>query len=219
MGGTVFMKIVLACLYMLFSILLLPYGFNCFFLSYASKKYSPKRIDKLVNHPLVTIQLPIFNEKYVVARLINAVSYINWPRNRLQILVLDDSSDDTSRVIDEIVNQLSMEGHNMQVIRRSARDGYKAGALQNALSYTWGKYVAIFDADFLPPPNFLTDTVPLLEEEPRCARQRVAILHLFSSQIKPRHLIDRSNYNGQTTEEDLCQKRAGIPSQSGKRPR
>jgi cellulose synthase/poly-beta-1,6-N-acetylglucosamine synthase-like glycosyltransferase len=215
MGVRVFIEIILACLYMIFSLLLLPYGYNCFFLVYASKKYSPKRINKLENHPLVTIQLPIFNEKYVVVRLINAVSYINWPRDRLQILVLDDSSDDTSRVIDESVNHLSKEGHNLQVIRRSTRDGYKAGALQNALFYTWGKYVAIFDADFLPPPNFLTDTVPLLEKEPRLGlvqtrwghinRDYSKLTETFAIGIDGHHLVEQTgrsawgllmNFNG-----------------------
>ena len=147
--------------------LLLPYGYNCFYMVYASRRYRPKEITRLTNHPVVTIQLPVYNERYVVTRLIDAVLSINWPRDKLQVLVLDDSSDDTSEIIDTNVERLRTEGHDIQVIRRNGRDGFKAGALQNALNYTRGKYVAIFDADFLPPPDFLSRTVPLMEGEPR----------------------------------------------------
>lgn len=132
---------------------------------YASRKYSPIKAAGSANHPSVTIQLPIFNERYVVTRLINAVSSLNWPIDKLQILVLDDSSDETSDLIDENVDRLNSAGYHIQVVRRNGRDGFKAGALQNALYYTRGKYVTIFDADFLPPPNFLIDAVPLLEED------------------------------------------------------
>lgn len=164
-GVQVFIEIILAHLYLVFSILLLPFGFNCFFMVYASWKYNPRKFKRLANHPSVTIQLPIYNERYVVTRLINAVSSIKWPINKLQILVLDDSSDETSELIDENVNRLDSAGYHIQVVRRNGREGFKAGALQNALRYTRGKYVAIFDADFLPPPNFLIETVPILEED------------------------------------------------------
>jgi cellulose synthase/poly-beta-1,6-N-acetylglucosamine synthase-like glycosyltransferase len=132
---------------------------------YASFKYKPRKPGGLENHPVVTVQLPIFNERYVISRLMNAVCSIEWPRGRLQIQILDDSSDDTSAMIDDLVEKLRSDGHEIQTLRRETREGFKAGALKNALKHTNRKYIAIFDADFLPPPNFLQATIPLMEED------------------------------------------------------
>jgi len=156
---------ILSNLYLLFALLLLPYGYNCFYMVWASFKYKPQKPRRLENHPIVTIQLPIFNERYVVSRLLNAVSSIEWPRGKLQIQILDDSSDDTSIILDDLVQKLKLDGHEVQTLRRKTREGFKAGALQNALRFTRGKYIAIFDADFVPPSNFLRATIPLMEED------------------------------------------------------
>jgi cellulose synthase/poly-beta-1,6-N-acetylglucosamine synthase-like glycosyltransferase len=160
------MLFILVSLYVLFSALLLPYGYNCFYMVYGSYKYRSEKPIKLENHPVVTVQLPMYNERYVAHRCIRAACSLEWPRDRLQILVLDDSTDETSRIIDSEVEGFASSGLDIDVIRRETRDGFKAGALQNALKSTKGKYVALFDADFLPQPSFLHETVPLMERDP-----------------------------------------------------
>lgn len=156
----------LVLLYVLFSLLLLPYGYNCFFMVYGSKKYKTKKNDAISNHPIVTVQLPVYNERYVVSRLIKSVCTLDWPRDRLEVLVLDDSTDDTSPIIDSDVATFRSKGFDIKAVRRPERIGFKAGALQNALDYTHGKYVVVFDADFIPPHNFLTEAVSALEADP-----------------------------------------------------
>ncbi|MBN1682615.1 glycosyltransferase [Candidatus Bathyarchaeota archaeon] len=128
---------------------------------YKSPKYAP-----ILNHNLVTIQLPLFNEKHVAKRLINSVCEINWPKDKMEILVLDDSVDETTNIVDEEVKKFYEKGYNIKVIRRTNRLGYKSGALQNALQYTNGVYVAIIDADFIPPKDFLEKTVFSIESDP-----------------------------------------------------
>jgi cellulose synthase/poly-beta-1,6-N-acetylglucosamine synthase-like glycosyltransferase len=157
---------IFVALYFLFNALLLPYGYNCFFMVFAAQRYMNSPAKPVANHPIVTIQLPVYNEKYVVTRLIESVCAIDWPKDRLEILVLDDSKDDTVDIIDKEVKSYKQKGFNINVIRRLNRTGFKAGALQNALSYTHGKYIAILDADFVPPTNFLERTVAVLEADP-----------------------------------------------------
>lgn len=107
--------------------------------------------------PAVTVQLPVYNERYVVARLMEAVAAFDYPHNRLQIQLLDDSTDDTTAIIEA---KIKVCPHlNIQHIRRPERTGYKAGALQHGLAQATGEYIAIFDADFLPKPDFLKQTL------------------------------------------------------------
>ncbi|TYP92009.1 Glycosyltransferase, catalytic subunit of cellulose synthase and poly-beta-1,6-N-acetylglucosamine synthase [Fodinibius salinus] len=115
--------------------------------------------------PMVTVQLPIFNEKYVVNRLIDAVADFDWPKERFEIQVLDDSTDETVDIIAEKVQQLQSENINIKHIRRDSREGYKAGALQHGLERAKGEFTAIFDADFVPDPDFLKQTIPHFEDE------------------------------------------------------
>jgi cellulose synthase/poly-beta-1,6-N-acetylglucosamine synthase-like glycosyltransferase len=115
--------------------------------------------------PLVTVQLPIFNELYVVERLLNAVAAFIYPREKLQIQVLDDSTDETEALIESKVSELRAKGLDISHIRRTYRDGFKAGALLNGLSQASGDFIAIFDADFLPSPDFLTRTIPCFKDE------------------------------------------------------
>jgi cellulose synthase/poly-beta-1,6-N-acetylglucosamine synthase-like glycosyltransferase len=112
--------------------------------------------------PFVTIQLPIYNEVYVAQRLIDDVARIDYPADRLEIQVLDDSTDDTVNVIAERVQHWRMCGVNIHHVRREGREGYKAGALRHGLTCARGELVAIFDADFLPQPDFLRQAVPAL---------------------------------------------------------
>lgn len=109
--------------------------------------------------PLVTVQLPIYNELYVSERVISAACALEYPADKLQIQVLDDSTDETSVLISQIVEQAQAEGVNIAHIHRTARTGYKAGALAEGMETATGEFVAIFDADFVPPPDFLVRTV------------------------------------------------------------
>jgi cellulose synthase/poly-beta-1,6-N-acetylglucosamine synthase-like glycosyltransferase len=107
------------------------------------------------NLPTVTAQLPIFNERFVAARLMDAAATLNWPKEKMEIQILDDSTDDTRKIIDERLDYWQRKGINMKVLRRSHREAYKAGALNNGLTQANGEYIAIFDADFVPPSDFL----------------------------------------------------------------
>ena len=110
--------------------------------------------------PAVTIQLPIYNEFYVVERLIDAACQIDYPREQLEIQLLDDSSDETSNIVASRVEHFIKQGIDIKHIRRSSRDGYKAGALKEGLKTAKGEFIAIFDADFVPKPDFLLKTLP-----------------------------------------------------------
>jgi cellulose synthase/poly-beta-1,6-N-acetylglucosamine synthase-like glycosyltransferase len=105
--------------------------------------------------PVVTVQVPLYNEPAVAARVVDAVASLDYPRDRLEIQILDDSSDATPPIVAERVTWWRATGLNISHVRRAARDGYKAGALANGLQLAKGEFVAIFDADFLPAPNFL----------------------------------------------------------------
>jgi hypothetical protein len=112
--------------------------------------------------PLVTVQLPIRNERAVAERVMRAACALDWPRDRLQIQVLDDSDDETSAIIDRAAEALRAEGHDLAVSRRADRTGFKAGNLQSGLDSARGEYLAVFDADSQPPPDFLRRTIPHL---------------------------------------------------------
>ncbi|HLO15449.1 MAG TPA: cellulose synthase family protein [Anaerolineales bacterium] len=117
-------------------------------------------IQPLQEWPPVTVQLPIFNEKYTIERLLNAVTRLDYPADRLQIQVLDDSTDDTFDLLSKLVEEYKSRGGNIELIHRVDRTGYKAGALGNGLLTATGELVAIFDADFVPKPDWLKQTVP-----------------------------------------------------------
>jgi cellulose synthase/poly-beta-1,6-N-acetylglucosamine synthase-like glycosyltransferase len=116
----------------------------------------------------VTTQLPIYNEKNVVARLLAAVCAFDYPQDRHEIQVLDDSTDETSALVAELVQELQLLGHDIHHIRREHRKGFKAGALAEGLKVAKGEFVAIFDADFVPAADFLKQTVPFLLADDRC---------------------------------------------------
>src|SRR5271157_2481591 len=109
--------------------------------------------------PPVTIQLPLYNERYVVERLIEEVVKIQYPRELLQIQVLDDSTDDTAPFAEALVERYRALGHPIEYHHRANRHGFKAGALQEGLKTATGELVAVFDADFCPPADFLTRTI------------------------------------------------------------
>jgi len=109
--------------------------------------------------PFVTVQLPIYNEQYVVNRLIDNITKLNYPKERFEIHVLDDSTDETVQLVEAKVKEYEDKGFKIKHIRRSDRTGYKAGALKDAMRYAKGEFIAIFDADFLPKSSFLLDTM------------------------------------------------------------
>jgi cellulose synthase/poly-beta-1,6-N-acetylglucosamine synthase-like glycosyltransferase len=117
---------------------------------------APTRFEQL---PPVTIQLPLFNERYVVERLIEGVTRIEYPRDLLQVQVLDDSTDETHAFAERLVARYQAMGFPIEYHHRPNREGFKAGALQEGLKTATGELVAIFDADFVPPPDFLMRTV------------------------------------------------------------
>lgn len=114
--------------------------------------------------PLVTIQLPLYNEKYVVERLIDRVCAFDYPRDRFEIQVLDDSTDETVDLVEKKVAHYRSLGFRIEQIRRIERQGYKAGALRDAMPLARGEFIAIFDADFLPEPDFLRRTLPYFQD-------------------------------------------------------
>jgi len=115
--------------------------------------------------PIVTVQLPLYNERFVSERLLDAASRLNWPSERLEIQVLDDSDDETCRLVDEKVAWWRQRGIDITVVRRANRDGYKAGALAHGLAAARGEFIAVFDADFIPPTDFLRTTLPWLRDQ------------------------------------------------------
>lgn len=111
--------------------------------------------------PAVTVQLPIYNEQYVAERLIKSVCSLDYPIEKLQIQVLDDSDDITKDICAEQVDNFKAQGYNISLIQRDNRQGFKAGALREGLKTASGELIAIFDADFLPPSDFLKNTVSI----------------------------------------------------------
>lgn len=112
--------------------------------------------------PVVTIQLPLYNELYVTKRLIENIAQIDYPKDKLEIQVLDDSTDETTAIIQQTISNLGAQGECIKLVRREKREGYKAGALKYGMGIMKGEFVAIFDADFLPKPDFLRLTIPYL---------------------------------------------------------
>jgi cellulose synthase/poly-beta-1,6-N-acetylglucosamine synthase-like glycosyltransferase len=128
-------------------------------------KPEPKQpVDLVKEWPSVTIQLPIFNEKYTIERLLRAVTQLDYPADRLQIQVLDDSTDDTAQLVSRLVDEYKFNSVNIEWIHRDNRKGYKAGALNEGLCSATGELIGIFDADFLPNPDWLRKTVPFFHE-------------------------------------------------------
>jgi cellulose synthase/poly-beta-1,6-N-acetylglucosamine synthase-like glycosyltransferase len=157
-------------LYLLVIFGLSLYGLNSFvtailYLFSSSPAKRRKKVPVLKEWPNVTIQLPIFNEKYTVERLLRAVTKLDYPTGRLQIQVLDDSTDDTVHLVRGLVEDYKSQGVNIEWLHRTDRKGYKAGALSEGLSQATGELLAIFDADFVPKPDWLKKTVPLFQNQ------------------------------------------------------
>jgi len=146
---------------------LAAYGIHRYWLVYCYTKHRaniPVKPAEPANWPKVTIQLPIFNERYVVERLVEAISRLDYPSSLLEVQVLDDSTDETQEVARGCVERYSALGLQIHYLHRTNREGYKAGALADGLKSATGEFVAIFDADFQPSPDFLRRTLPYFSD-------------------------------------------------------
>lgn len=160
-----FFQILIFSISLVLTLLFFLYGFNHYFLLVKSHQYKKPILPTLQNRmPNVSIHLPIYNERYVVRRLISACASMaeSYGVDKVNIKILDDSNDETVQEIDEIVNEYRVKGINLEVLRRDNRTGFKPGALQIALENTPEDYIAIFDADFIPAQDFLSRTIPYL---------------------------------------------------------
>ncbi len=157
---------VILIIYILALIYILGFSFMQFHLLYYYKK-NISRLPELQKTlrvtsdvPFVTIQLPVFNERYVIERLIDCMAGLDYPQDRFEIQILDDSTDDTTALAERKAEHYRKAGFRIEVVRRPDRKGYKAGALQYGMKTAKGEFIAIFDADFLPEKDFLQKTIP-----------------------------------------------------------
>ena len=144
-------------------VVLATYGIHRYFLVYNFYKHRrnvPGPPPQIAVWPKVTVQLPIYNERYVTERLVEAAAQFDYPRELLQVQVLDDSTDETQAIARDCVERYHALGVPVEYIHRNNREGFKAGALQKGMETASGEFVAIFDADFIPPADFLRRTVP-----------------------------------------------------------
>jgi len=149
--------------YFFVAIILAVYGWHRYYLVYLymrNKDKEPTQGPALDPLPVVTIQLPLYNEMYVADRLIDSVCRIDYPRELLEIQVLDDSVDETQSVASQAVRRFAAQGVDVKYYHRIDRRGYKAGALEEGLKVARGEFIAIFDADFIPTSDFLTRLMP-----------------------------------------------------------
>ena len=149
--------------YFIVLILLASYGVHRYILVYLYYKHRDRRTTEPTAHfedlPRVTVQLPIFNEQYVADRLIDCICRLKYPNDKLDIQVLDDSTDETVDVVRDLVERYAALGHPISYHHRANREGFKAGALQEGMKTAKGEFIAIFDADFTPPEDFLLKTI------------------------------------------------------------
>jgi len=148
--------------------ILFLFGLHGFVMMYYHRKYGHKNPEPDINFKegaIVTIQLPLYNEMYVAERLINSVCEINYPKDKMEIQVLDDSTDETTSIVAKAVEEKEKEGFDILHIRRGTREGYKAGALKEGMKIAKGEYIAIFDADFIPQKEFLQKTLSYFTDD------------------------------------------------------
>ncbi len=154
--------------YFFVMIILAAYGIHRYALVYnyyKNRKHVAGPPPEIAAWPKVTVQLPIYNERYVIERLVEAVSQFDYPHELLEIQVLDDSTDQTQQIARDCVDRYRALGLPISYIHRDNREGFKAGALQEGLKSAAGEFIAIFDADFIPPADFLRRTVPYFADE------------------------------------------------------
>ncbi len=171
--------LILGAYFFILSILAV-YGWHRYYLVYLYMKHKGREVARPevpAEWPEVTVQLPLYNEMYVVDRLLQAVCRMDYPRDRLEIQVLDDSTDETQEIARLAVQRYAALGFDIKYLHRDERTGFKAGALDAGLRVARGRFVAIFDADFVPRPDFLKRTIPYFAE-PRVAMVQARWTHL-----------------------------------------
>ncbi|HXG00252.1 MAG TPA: glycosyltransferase [Bacteroidota bacterium] len=149
-----------------------------YYLKFRNKKHTAASLPS--EYPAVTVQLPIYNERYVVGRLIEASCAMIYPKDKLEIQVLDDSTDETVEVVAGLVEHYQKLGYNIRHLRRPTREGFKAGALREGLAVASGEFIAIFDADFVPRQDFLLKTIPHFYTDTRVGMVQTRWEHLNS---------------------------------------
>ena len=142
------------------AIVIIGYTCNFYYLAFLSSRRKDENSTSEIGEPTITIQLPIYNEKYVATRLVDAVCAQDYPKEKMRIMVLDDSDDDTVNMMHQTVLKYQSQGFDISHVRRGTRQGYKAGALKHAMKSTTSDFVAIFDADFIPPEWYLKKAIP-----------------------------------------------------------
>ncbi len=157
-------EIILLSVYFSCLLFIFIYSIVQFFLLKNYLRVKPQKPDfKIQNYPKVCIQLPLYNEQFVCERIIDAICNLNYPKDKLDIQVLDDSTDSTVELVSKKVDFYTSQGFSIEHIRRQNREGYKAGALEYGLNITSAEFIAIFDADFIPDSDFLIKTIPYFE--------------------------------------------------------
>ncbi len=147
-------------LFIISAVIITAYTCNFYYLAFLSRKRKDIMPTVDLGTPSITIQLPIYNEKYVAKRLVDSVCTMDYPKSKMRIMVLDDSDDDTVGLLEDTVDNYRNQGFQIEHVRRGTRKGYKAGALKHAMQTTDTELVAIFDADFIPPKWFLKRAIP-----------------------------------------------------------
>ncbi len=204
----------LASLYILLALALALFGLNQFiilFLFFRNIKREPPPPPRLRDEelPPVTVQLPVYNEAWVVERAIDALANLDYPLGKLEIQVLDDSDDETARIAAKKVKWWQAKGLRINLIHRDGRDGFKAGALAEGLKRASGEFIAIFDADFIPPPDFLRRTIPYFLQNPRLGMLQTRWGHL-NREYSPVTRAQALALDGHFLVEQVARQRAGL---------
>lgn len=176
------LSLIVFALYTSCSLLLLLYGLNTYLVLFLfmrkrnvnlvsdveTEKRFAEHFQGRADLPIVTTQIPLYNEINVAERVIRAVAAIDYPHACHEIQVLDDSDDETCALVDQVAAELRVQGHWIEVFRRESRTGYKAGALEAGMAVCSGEFIAIFDSDFIPPSDFLRRTLAHLWADEKC---------------------------------------------------
>jgi len=169
----IWLQILILSLYSLASLYNFAYSLNQVNLTFLSRRRKISdyhfntqwKLGEDKDYPMVTVQLPVYNEVYVIERLVNAVCAFDWPKDKLEIQILDDSTDETIEIIAQLKIEWESKGITIHHIRRIERVGFKAGALAFGMFTAKGEFIALFDADFIPKSDYLKRTIPFFKDE------------------------------------------------------
>lgn len=203
----------LGIVYAVVALWLAAYGLNAFILAslylFHRQEALPTPSFDRGALPAVTVQVPVYNERHVIVRVIDAVASLDYPRDRLQIQILDDSTDETLRLARARAAFHRREGLDIEVLRRPKREGFKAGALSWGLARARGEYVAIFDADFRPHSDFLLRTIPHFQDHRRLGLVQARWSHL-NAEFSPLTRAQAIAFDGHFVVEQTGRDRSGL---------